>query len=373
MGTFAAFLDPSDFMPHGMCYLWRPEILGLHVVSDAVTAASYFAIPLAIVVVLRRRPDFGYRTVPLLFTAFILTCGITHLLAIVVIWFPIYGVEGLAKLATALASLITAVVLWRLVPAICRIPSQAQLEARNVEIDELNLRLQRRIEGMETLAGGVAHDFNNFLQLLRGNVELLRGAEGPAEQHELLDELEAVTGRGETLAARMLAFSGTGTMAPRTADLRAIVGSLCSEERVACTLGDADLRARVAPDLVELALRELLANAREAVEGGEGGVRIRVRRVRVSGDEAAAGDGSPTKPLEEAVEIAVEDDGPGLPEALRERAVEPYFSTRAQGRGLGLAVVQGVCRSQGGVFSLRGTGEGTVATLRFPALEGAAT
>src|SRR4051794_35575581 len=95
------------FMPHGMCLLWRPELMALHIASDAVIAASYFTIPVAIMVFVQRRADLerSHKAIALLFAAFITLCGWTHIASIVVLWQPVYVYEGWLKAATALASL----------------------------------------------------------------------------------------------------------------------------------------------------------------------------------------------------------------------------------------------------------------------------
>src|SRR6201995_1408065 len=92
-------LDSSMFSPHGICLLWEPELIWLHVVSDDVIAMAYFSIPfeLAIFVTNRRHLKFG--CVYWSFGIFILACGLTHILSIYTLGVPIYGIEGLVKAA----------------------------------------------------------------------------------------------------------------------------------------------------------------------------------------------------------------------------------------------------------------------------------
>ena len=88
----------SDFMPHGHCYFWRPEILWLHVVSDALIALAYFSIPVALFYFTRKRRSLAFDWIFLMFGVFICACGTTHLLEIVTVWQPMYrlaaGAEG---------------------------------------------------------------------------------------------------------------------------------------------------------------------------------------------------------------------------------------------------------------------------------------
>jgi len=129
---FAWFNDllasTSNFMPHGACYLWLPSILWLHVVSDTIIALAYYSIPFALFYFVKKRIDLAYRWVFVLFAAFIFLCGTTHLVSIWTIWHPDYWLDGLIKLATALVSIITASLIWPLIPKLLRLPSPQALQ-----------------------------------------------------------------------------------------------------------------------------------------------------------------------------------------------------------------------------------------------------
>ncbi len=112
----ANILSQKGFMPHGMCFQWQPEILWMHVIADLVVAIAYFSIPVALIIVLYRRRHIPFRWLILLFALFILLCGMTHVVGIIVLWEPIYRLQGLIKLATAAVSIATAVVLFPLLP-----------------------------------------------------------------------------------------------------------------------------------------------------------------------------------------------------------------------------------------------------------------
>ena len=106
-----------SFMPKGHCYLWEPEILWTHVISDSLIFSAYVAIPIALITLIRRRRDIAFNWVFVLFGVFILACGTGHLMSLVTVWLPAYRVDGLIKAVTALASVGTAIVLWPLIPA----------------------------------------------------------------------------------------------------------------------------------------------------------------------------------------------------------------------------------------------------------------
>ncbi|GHA61903.1 sensor histidine kinase [Pontibacter akesuensis] len=150
----------SDFMPHGHCYFWKPEILWLTVGGDALTAAAYYSIPLMLFYFARTRQDLAHKHVFFLFGAFIMLCGTTHVMDIWTAWIPTYRLAGTIKMVTGLVSIATAVVLYKSIPALLAIPSNAQLEASNRQLkaeieerekiqDELNLAkqaLEARVE-----------------------------------------------------------------------------------------------------------------------------------------------------------------------------------------------------------------------------------
>ncbi|MFO6447017.1 sensor histidine kinase [Erythrobacter sp. NE805] len=124
----------GDYMPHGMCLLWEPWLVTLWAGSDLLIALSYIAIPVALFMVLRKRTEVPQARLVFLFGAFILLCGITHLFMIVTLWVPIYPFVGWVKLATGMVSMATAMMLFRLVPDLIRLPAPAELEAANRQL-----------------------------------------------------------------------------------------------------------------------------------------------------------------------------------------------------------------------------------------------
>jgi diguanylate cyclase (GGDEF)-like protein/PAS domain S-box-containing protein len=129
---FAWFNDllsgTGNFMPHGACYLWLPSLLWLHIVSDIIIALAYYSIPFALFYFVQKRTDLAYRWVFVLFGIFICLCGTTHLISIWTIWHPDYWLDGLIKLATALVSIATALLIWPLIPKLLQLPSPKELQ-----------------------------------------------------------------------------------------------------------------------------------------------------------------------------------------------------------------------------------------------------
>jgi PAS domain S-box-containing protein len=126
-----------------MCYLWRPGVLSLHVVSDALITLAYFSIPFTLVYFVRNRKDLKFQWMFVCFAIFIVACGTTHLMEILVIWQPIYWLSGSIKAITALASVPTAILLVRLIPQALRLPSPLALEQANAGLQREVAERQR--------------------------------------------------------------------------------------------------------------------------------------------------------------------------------------------------------------------------------------
>lgn len=130
------WFSSENFMPHGHCYLWTPELLWTFVVSETLIVLSYFSIPFALIYFVGKRRDLQFDWMFKLFSVFIFACGITHLLGIWTIWHPDYWADALAKACTAAISLVAAVLLWRLIPAALKIPTTRQLEQAVAQLEQ---------------------------------------------------------------------------------------------------------------------------------------------------------------------------------------------------------------------------------------------
>ena len=137
---FARLLDSSMFSPHGICLLWEPELIWLHVGSDALIAMAYFSIPIALAIFVSKRRDLKFGWVYWAFGVFILACGFTHVLSIYTLWVPMYGIEGLVKAATAMASVFTAGMLWPLLPELLTITSPFELRRVRAALEEEEMK-----------------------------------------------------------------------------------------------------------------------------------------------------------------------------------------------------------------------------------------
>lgn len=153
-------IDQASYMAHGYCLLWKPWLVTLHAASDFLIFAAYFAIPVAIWIFVSKRPNVEMKGMARLFAAFILWCGLTHIINLVTLWWPIYEFQGFVKAITAGISVVTAVMIFPLIPKALAIPSPKELQLANAELEreigahrrtlaeleQARVRLEHRVE-----------------------------------------------------------------------------------------------------------------------------------------------------------------------------------------------------------------------------------
>jgi PAS domain S-box-containing protein len=135
--NFLQRLFSSDgFMPHGHCYLWNQSMMWLNVISDGLIALAYLTIPVTLIYIARKRKDLPFDWMFACFGVFILACGATHALEIWTLWIPTYWLLGTTKAVTAAASVVTAILLVKLIPQLLAIPSPAALRKINASLQD---------------------------------------------------------------------------------------------------------------------------------------------------------------------------------------------------------------------------------------------
>ena len=370
------FFDGS-YAPHGYCLLWQPELIWTHVVADSLIALAYFSIPVALIVLLKKRQDVAFGWIFWLFALFITACGATHVMAIWTLWNGNYGVEALIKGVTAIASVATAVVLWPLLPKLIALPSPAKLRTVNADLermvqqrDQAILDLQdqsrqreraeaalvqsQKLEAVGQLAGGIAHDFNNLLQAISGSLEMtLRHPDDPKRITRWSQQALKAVESGQSLTSRLLAFARIQHLA--LAPMRVVPLIEGMSEMIQRSIGpmielkieSENPRATAVADRtqLELAILNLAINARDAMpDGGVLEISTMARSGKVHAD----------LPEGDYLEIAVRDTGTGMSPEVLNRAVEPFFTTKGigKGTGLGLSMVFGVVAQSGGAVTI---------------------
>jgi PAS domain S-box-containing protein len=124
------------FTPRRQCMNFEADVIWTHFASDLLIALAYFSIPIALLIFVRRRQDLAFNWMFLLFALFIILCGTTHLFGVWALWLPLYRLDGLIKAATAVASVGTAALLWRLLPQALALPGPDHLRLVNRRLEE---------------------------------------------------------------------------------------------------------------------------------------------------------------------------------------------------------------------------------------------
>ena len=236
---------------------------------------------------------------------------------------------------------------------------------------ESALVLSRQREALGLLTNSVAHEFNNFLQILIGYIDGLKRRLGDSQEpfiQRAMSRSTDATERAAVLTRQLLAYSRKIAPDVRPIDLDGLVAATVERLRPGLPAG---IRLEVAgtPNLpraisnplqVELALGHIVTNACEAMPDG-GTIRIESFRI-------APGDRSVQRPEDGAVGIRVTDTGTGMSPEVLARALAPFATSREAGRGAGLAIVHGLMKRQNGTIALDSrAGEGTQVRLVFPA------
>jgi signal transduction histidine kinase len=257
------------------------------------------------------------------------------------------------------------------------ISGRKRAEAERLHLERRVLHAQK-LESLGVLAGGIAHDFNNLLVAILGNAELamLEMAAG-APGREAVEGIRQAAVRASELTNQMLAYSGKGRFVVEPIELGALVRETARLLEVS-VVKRAHLQYELAErlptvDVDAAQLRQvvmnLVTNASEAIESREGDGVIILRTSLVHVDEGGVAGAAPDEdlPAGRYVALDVADDGCGMTQEVKERLFDPFFTTKFQGRGLGLAAVQGIVRGHGGTLTIASeAGRGTCIRMVLP-------
>jgi two-component system sensor histidine kinase EvgS len=232
------------------------------------------------------------------------------------------------------------------------------------------------MESVGRLAGGVAHDFNNMLNVIMGYTEMLMDEADPASREDLQEILTAAR-RSAEITRQLLAFARKQTIAPKVLDLNDTVGNLLKmlgrligEDIDLAWLPKADLHpVKIDPTQVDQILANLCVNSRDAIEGVG---KITIETNNVFFNEEYCQDHAGFKPGA-YVMLAVSDDGSGMDRELQENIFEPFFTTKGVGKGtgLGLATVYGIVKQNEGFINVYSEpGKGTTIKIYLPRFAG---
>ncbi|SPD76055.1 conserved hypothetical protein [uncultured Desulfobacterium sp.] len=236
---------------------------------------------------------------------------------------------------------------------------------------ETQIRQAQMMESIATLAGGIAHQFNNALSVIIGNIELLKiDLTDDDRGTEFLDPIKNAAYRMSALTSQLLAYARGGKYNPKIISLGKFIEntlpliqhSLGHSVFVEKNLPPSALNVEADITQLQMVLSSVLNNAAEAIEG-QGHVRLTVSEYNIQ-------DGHPHLLPGLYACISVEDDGKGMDEETRVRIFEPFFTTYFQGRGLGMAAVYGIIKNHNGWVSVDSEpGKGTTVLIYLPAFK----
>ena len=239
---------------------------------------------------------------------------------------------------------------------------------------QTKLAQAQKLESVGRLAGGVAHDFNNMLNVILGRGELALRALDPS--HPAAGDLKEISSAARSsadLTRQLLAFARKQTASPRVLDLNETVGQMLKmlgrligeEIELKWSPGPGLWPVRIDPAQVDQVLANLAVNARDAV-GGKG--RLEIATTNLTLDESSATDHPGSRPGD-YVMLSVRDNGCGMDGETRAQIFEPFFTTKekGQGTGLGLPMVWGIVEQNGGFIGVESRpGEGTTFRVCLP-------
>jgi len=247
-----------------------------------------------------------------------------------------------------------------------------------LRLNEEALRQAQKMEAVGQLTGGVAHDFNNILQVIVGNLELIRRL-APADAariHRAVELAQNGARQATSLTQRLLAFSRRQPLDPKSIDVNSLVNgladllnrSLGETIEVETVRGAGVWKIEADPNALESAILNLAVNGRDAMPGGG---RLTIETTNAYIDEEYAASHAEVVPGQYVL-ISVSDTGVGMNSETMRRAFEPFFTTKpvGQGTGLGLSQVYGFVKQSGGHVKIYSeVGQGTTVKIYFPRLE----
>ncbi len=247
----------------------------------------------------------------------------------------------------------------------------SQLDVTRRRASEHAFRQAQKMEAIGQLTAGLAHDFNNLLQVVAGNLDIVLGDDLNERQRRLLSNAARASERGAKLTRQLLAFARKTRLEPRRVNLNDLIhefgdlidNTVGAQIRLVTSLERRLPAVQIDPTHLEMAVLNILINARDAMPSG-GTVTISTELWKLNGTAAAHG-----LPEGDYVVLSIRDEGQGMSAVVRQRATEPFFTTKGKerGTGLGLAMVHGFVQQSLGRLEIESeAGQGTTMRLLFP-------
>ena len=370
----------QTLLPHGYCLSWQPDLLLLHIASNALIALAYFSIPVTLWVFVRRRADLGFRQIFVMFGVFILACGTTHVMEVWTLWHPDFWLDGWLRLFTAGVSVVTAWLAWRMVPVALALPSPESMRHANEELhaeivrrrqyeDELqalNERMKQQIDELESLSYAISHDVRGPLRHIEGFARMLADSAAIPPDHPALKYLVRIRASAHHLSEiveGLLAFSRASRSEMRriSCDPKALINEVLTELGPEMEGRPIDVRigelpaVSADPALLYQVFYNLLANSVKYTRGRDPAV-ISIDCVSDSPNEHA---------------FRIRDNGAGFDMQYADKLFGVFqrlhHTSEFEGTGIGLANVRRIVERHGGRIQADGqVGVGATFLIYLP-------
>lgn len=368
----------ESYTPRQQCMFHEADVIWMHVISDVLITLAFYSIPIALYYFVRRRKDLSYNWMFLLFAGFILFCGTTHLFNVIAIWNPVYRLDGLIKVLTAVISVVTAIALWPLIPRALALPSPTQLRQANDKLQEsyrsletLNNKLAVSNRELQDFAFVASHDLQEPLRKVTAFGDMLKAEYGPTLGEtgaDYLRRMQSAASRMQTLISDLLQLSRVTTKAqPFTlVDLNQVTADVLNDLEVRLRQGGGSVEVGLLPTLEAdpLQMRQLLQNLiGNAIKYAREGSPPRVRIYAEPEPAGDAGDGR--------IRLCVADNGIGFEEKYVDRIFTVFQRLHErgtyEGTGIGLAICRKIAERHGGTITARSQpGEGSTFIVTLP-------
>ncbi|MEH1825034.1 MAG: ATP-binding protein [Nostoc sp.] len=423
------FLTESSFIPHGHCYLWKPNLVWLNIISDSLIALVYYSIPVILIYFVHKRKDFPFKWILLLFGAFIVSCGTTHVMDVWTLWHPTYWLSSFIKFITAIISLYTAIALLPIIPQALALPSPAQLEAANCQLKltlkelentQSQLIQTEKMSSLGQLVAGIAHEINNPVNFIDGNIVIINeyirnllnlitlsqechcylGSEIQTyiekidfgfikeDLPKILSSMKMGTQRISNLVLSLRNFSRLDEAEKKAVDIHEGLDStlLILQNRLEGKGNYPDIqvikeygnlpKVECYPGQLNQAFINILNNSIDTLRESIVGCNLLAVNVKATGNQQPINNNPHIRICTEILDthkviIRIADNGCGMTEAVKQKIFDPFFTTKpvGSGTGLGMSISYQIINKHGGQLKcISAPLQGTEFTIEIPIL-----
>ncbi|MEA5628163.1 sensor histidine kinase [Nostoc sp. UHCC 0251] len=389
-------MTDSSFIPHGHCYLWKPSLVWLNIISDSLIALVYYSIPIILIYFVHKRKDFPFKWILLLFGAFIVSCGTTHVMDVWTLWHPTYWLSTLIKLITAIISLYTAIALLPIIPQALALPSPAQLKAANCQLKltlkelentQAQLIQTEKMSSLGQLVAGIAHEINNPVSFIDGNIfiineyirdllnlmtlyqksdcHLVLEIQSYIEEIDLdfikkdlpkiLSSMKTGAERISKLVLSLRNFSRLDEAEKKEVDIHEGLDStlLILQSRLETEGNHPNIeiikeygnlpKVECYPGQLNQVFMNILNNSIDTLKESIIGCQLLVANIKITGNQQLTTNNPQIRICTEVLDknqviIRIADNGCGMTEEIKQKIFDPFFTTKPIGSGTGLGM-----------------------------------